>query len=117
MLRWFYHPIALILLTLIGVLFSASLFSSLKKTRTSTEQVAVLEQEIEQMTSNVSDLEEQVAQAQTPEAQEKIIRDELLMQKEGEILVQLPEISENKYKRLEVKPSPKPWDEWKELLL
>jgi cell division protein FtsB len=116
MIKIFSHPLAIVVFTLIGAAFSYSLYSSSQKTRISTEQVAVLEQEITEMTSEVSELEQQVEAAQTPEMKEKIIRDQLLMQKDGEIVVQIPDIPESSYKRLTPQPSFEPWDEWEALL-
>ncbi len=116
MLKVFSHPLAILVFTIIGAVFSYSLYSSSQKTRISTEQVAVLEQEIDQMTSEVSELDKQAQAAQTPEMKEKLIRDQLLMQKDGEIVVQIPEIPEFSYNRLQAQPSPEPWDEWEDLL-
>ena len=116
MIKLLSHPLALLVFTGVGLVFSYSLYSSIQKTRISTEQVAILEQEIAQMTSEVSQLEQQAESATSPEAREKLIRDHLLMQKEGEIVVQIPDIPESSYMRLTPQPSPKPWDEWEKLL-
>lgn len=116
-MHWFSHPLVIALLTLAGLIFSYSLASNLHRTRSSTEHLSVLEQEIAEMASEVSELEQRASKAQSQEAQEKIIRDELLMQKEGEVIVQLPEINKNDLPLPSPSPSPTPWEEWKELLL
>lgn len=115
-MRWFLHPLVIALLTFAGLVFSYSLIANLQRTRNSTEHLAVLEQEIAEMASEVSGLENQLENAQSTEAQEKIIRDELLMQKPGETLVQLPELSKEDLPLPSPSPTPTPWEEWRELL-
>jgi len=116
LMRWLYHPVVVLLLTLAGVVFSYSLYSNIAKTRSSTEHVSVLEQETYQIASDVSSLAEKLETAQTPENQEKIIRDQLLMQKTGETVVQLAPITASNSSTVAPKPSPQPAQEWKNLL-
>jgi cell division protein FtsB len=115
-MRWLSHPLVIAAITFAGLIFSYSLTANLHKTRTSTEHLGVLEQEITEKASQVSELEQQAERAKSAEAQEKIIRDELLMQKPGETLVQLPEINRSDLPLPSPSPSPTPWEEWRELL-
>lgn len=115
-MRLLYHPLTLLAFTLLSIIFALSLYSSRQKMRTSTEQISVLEQEVDQMASQVSDLELEVQDATSSTAQEKIIRDELLRQKPDEIIVQLPAIEEVKITLPSPSPAPTPWEEWKQLL-
>ena len=82
----------------------------------SAQTASQLNQEVEQLTSRVSDLENQLQQATSSAAQERIIRDELLMQKPGEFVIQLPDLGElDKFD--ETSPELKtPWEEWQLLL-
>lgn len=116
-MRWLTHPLVIALLTLAGLIFSYSLTTNLHRTRSSTEHLSVLEQEVEEMASETLELEERAAKAQSQEAQEKIIRDELLMQKPGEVIVQLPEINRSDLPLPSPSPSPTPWEAWKKVLL
>ena len=116
MMRLLYHPLTLLAFTLLVVIFALSLHTSRQKMKTSTERIAVLEQEVDQMASEVYQLDYQVQTATSSAAQEKIIRDELLMQKPDEIIVQLPPIDEVKVPMPSPSPSPEPWQEWRMLI-
>lgn len=109
------HPLALLLITLLAGLFSLSLHFSVRKTQISSEQVQLLDQEMNQMASEVSALEDEVKQAGTPEMQEKIIRNELLMQKNGEYVVQLPSTGSGNA-NLPPQASLSPWQQWWQML-
>lgn len=111
-MRLLYHPLTILAVTLLAVIFALSLHTSRQKMRTSTEQISVLEQEVDQMANEVYQLNYQVQTATSSAAQEKIIRDELLMQKPDEIIVQLPPIDEVKMPLPSPSPSPDPWQEW-----
>lgn len=116
-MRLLYHPLTILAFTLLSLIFALSLYSSRAKMRSSTEQISVLEQEIGQMASDVSDLEQQVQTATSSLSQEKIIRDELLMQRQGEIIVQLPPVEEIVVPEPSPSPTLTPWEEWRGLLL
>ena len=115
-MRYISHPLAIIIFTLLSGLFSLSLYSGLQRTRVSSEQVGVLEQEIAQIASEVSGLEKQVQLASSSAAQEKIIRDELLMQKPGEIVVQMPSLTTTPEPVITTSSEVTPWQQWLELL-
>jgi cell division protein FtsB len=115
-MRYLGHPLVLVVFTLLSALISLSLYSGLKRTRISTEQVDVLEQEINQIARDVSELEKEVQVASTSGAQEKIIRDELLMQKPGERVVQLPEVEASPVPRPSPSPTPTNWQQWRQIL-
>ena len=111
-----FNPIAFIVITAFSLVFSLSLYNSAKKTRESSQQLNVLEQEIAGMKNEVTELEQAVLEAEQPFTKEKIIRNELLMQKPGEYIVQIPEEVAVQAETTIPSPSPKPWEEWKELL-
>jgi len=103
-------------LTIISVVFSISLYKSAQKTRYSTQNLQSLEEKISQMEQETIALEETLVAAQQPFNQEKIIRDELLMKKPGEYIVQIPDDLTYVKKTLAQTELSKPWEEWKELL-
>lgn len=109
------HPAVILLITILAVLYFLSLDSSAQKAEVSLETVAVLEQEVDEMASEVSVLEKQLEAANHPITQEKIIRNELLLQKPGEYVLQLPE-TEVVEAQLPKAKEKSPWEEWQEVL-
>lgn len=109
------HPLVIVIITVVAIFYYVSLDKSAQKANTSSEAVQVLEQEMQKMTSDVSLLERELEAANHPVAQEKIIRNELLLQKPGEYVLQLPplEVTEQTPPQVEKKT---PWEEWKEIL-
>lgn len=115
MSRWFYHPFTVIIFTIVVTWLYASLLRTEGKMRTSTESVGVLDQEVRQIASEVSDLELQLSHAKSEAAQEQRIRDELLLQKPGEYVIQLPNMEQQKPTR-PPKQALSAWQEWQEVL-
>jgi len=115
MIKLFSHPVAIIGYTIFCLIFFISLQATSQKTKTSSESLEVLDQEISRITQDVTHLQQQVAVAKSPTAQEKIIRNELLMQKPGEFVVQLPPI-EDDVPVEPPKPTPAPLESWRQLL-
>ena len=86
-----YHPLTILGLTILAVMFFFSLDKSGKKTQNSSENIKVLEHEITQISQEVLTLEEKIAQTDSPEFKEKVVRNELLLQKPGEYILQIAE--------------------------
>ncbi|MDQ3008321.1 MAG: hypothetical protein M3Q81_01870 [bacterium] len=107
------HPLTLLVFIILSGLFSLSLYANIQRNRSSTEQAAVLEQEIDKMTSDVSQLEAVVSQATSAANQEKIVRDQLLRQKPGEYVIQLPEIKSTPMPTPSPSPSPSVLAAWR----
>lgn len=109
------HPVVALLITIFAVLYYLSLDSSAQKATVSSNTVEELEQEVNQMSNEVAVLEKKLDTANHPVTQEKVIRNELLLQKPGEYVLQLPPIE------VEETPSPTvekktPWEEWQTVL-
>ncbi len=115
MLRILLHPISLFLLTVAAGAFYLSLVRTNQNLRTSTEALSVLDQEVAQIASEVEKLESQVAEATSAATKERILRDELLMQKPGEYVLKLPAIETSKQDE-EAVANQTPWQQWKEIL-
>lgn len=111
-----FNPMFLTALTIMSIIFSISLYKSAQKTRYSAQNLQNLEDEIIEMEQEVSLLEESIEESQQPFFQEKIIRDELLMKKPGEYVVQIPDelLQTNKVPSKEKLITP--WEEWQKLL-
>lgn len=108
------HPITIVLFSLIFVLFFISLRKNATKTKISTQNISTLENEIQSLEKKIDESQKELEIAQSPLSQEKIIRNELLMQKEGEYIVQLPELKKKEVKNEKGKTSP--WEAWRELM-
>ncbi len=111
-----FHPITVVVITILALLYFFSLRSTNQRASEPSQTVNELKQEVSNLASEVSELEKRVATSQTEFAREKIIRDQLLMQKPGEYVIQ---VGENVNTAEEIaKPSPTPtvWEEWKKLL-
>ncbi len=111
-----FHPITVIVITIASMLYFFSLRSTTQKAQRPNETVNELKQEVSNLASEVSELEARVAASQTEFAREKIIRDELLMQKPGEYVIQLGEQGAQPAATTAPPPTPTPWEEWKKLL-
>jgi cell division protein FtsB len=114
--RLLLNPISFVLVTIVCLVFSLSLYKSAERARQSARELEVIEADIDAMKTELNTLEEQAKEAEQPFTKEKIIRNELLMQKPGEYVVQIPEAVKNEQKEVP-SPSPSPWQEWKALLL
>lgn len=115
MLRWFTHPFTMIVFTIVVTWLYASLLRTEGAMRTSTESVAVLDQEVAQIASEVSALDSELALAKSSDAQEQRIRDELLLKKPGEYVIQLPAI-EQQTTQVSKKTPLTPWQKWQKVL-
>lgn len=117
MSRFFYNPITLLAITIVGVVFSLSLHKTAQKTQFSQQKLQEISQEIEQTKAEVGNLRVELNNSQQPFAKEKIIRDELLMKKKGEYVIQIPDELIKSKKQEKHTPPNSAWNEWKQLLL
>lgn len=94
MQKWLFSPLVAVVVGVVGI----GIFLSLLNTDTELEKSAAL---VGQMRDEVAHLEQKVAQstqnvieATASGTKERIIRDELLLKKPGEYVVQLPNLEE-----------------------
>ncbi len=114
-MKVFYYPITIIFITLICIIFLFSLRTTIHDIRSSTETIEVLDQENKQLASEIFELEDKVSYAQSEFAKEKMARNEMLLQRPGEHIVQLPRL-ENHQPQEKTNTTLSPWEEWKQLL-
>jgi len=111
----FFHPITALFFTILAVIF----IISLQKTRQKSEQVVEtadqLKNQVSQLKLELDQSENSLNQENIQLEQEKAIRNELLMQKEGEVVFQLPPIELVKQDVIEQQESLKPIEAWKQL--
>lgn len=116
MLKILQHPVVIGLFLLASGIYSLSLYNTTKKSSSNQKVVQQLEEELTALVAENTKLEERITQAQTPLEQEKIIRNELLLQKPGEKVIQIAEDIHLQNPEPE-QPQPKtPWEEWQEVL-
>ena len=84
-----YHPIIILVLTIGAIMFFFSLDKSGKKTQNSSENIRVLEYEVGQISKEVIELEEKIEVVESGQFKEKVVRNELLLQKPGEYVLQI----------------------------
>ncbi len=112
----FSHPLFIIAFCLVCVVIVIGLRKTSEKTDLSAQTIEKLETEVAQVATEVTDLRTEAAFSQTDFAKEQIARNELLLQKPGEYVIQVvkPESTQEVVAEKETKLSP--WDEWKRVL-
>lgn len=85
-----YHPVIVIIFTIIGIVFFISLSKSAQKTDISSRNIEFLEKEVNDMSIETAKIEEKIIETDSDEFKEKVIRNELLLQKPGEKIIQMP---------------------------
>lgn len=108
----FFNPIAAIVITLVCGAIMWSLYSQTKSWQQSNQTLVGLRDNISGLEGEINDLENKLDTAQTDFAKEKIVRNELLMQKPGEYVVQLPELAATENPAAAASPTPTPWQAW-----
>lgn len=116
MSKLLFNPISFLVITIVSIIFSISLYKSAQRTSYSTENLKSLEEEVEQIEAEVLALETAIEESQQPFAKEQIIRNELLMKKGGEYVIQIPDELVNKTQEIIEVETSSPWVEWQKLL-
>ncbi len=117
MKKLFLNPITAGIITLFSLLFCISLYQTIQEIKLAGQETKKTQKEIEDLSSDIMSLEEEIEIAKSDEFQEKLVRDELLMQKEGEYILKLPDLEEAVV-REETTPEPTPttWEAWRDVL-
>jgi hypothetical protein len=116
MSRLVYNPIFAVITSILVTFLCVSLFLNSREIRQSQSHISFLEKNVEQEEQKTKLLEEKLAQAKSPEQKEAAIRNQLLMQKPGEYIVQIPDMTVPS-PTPSVAPQPlSPWQQWKKLL-
>jgi cell division protein FtsB len=110
-----YHPLFVALITLLVIFFIFNLRSKLQRLTLSQENLRTIQKEVNQQEKSVEELKELSEKSQTPLTVEKLTRSELLMQKEDEVVIKLPEIKTEKENLSHSKPET-PIQKWFKIL-
>ncbi|MBU1033469.1 hypothetical protein KKI22_00780 [Patescibacteria group bacterium] len=114
----FGHPLLIFIFTCLCLLSIFSLRESSRKALVSKESIQKLEKNIELMETDLKKEEEKSANSQNELVLEKIMRNELLQKKEGEIVLQIPEkeeVGEEINDEIALEKNG-PLEEWKKLM-
>ncbi len=114
--RIFYHPLTAFFITFLVVLVLFSLASTRRKNQEQFEAFQKREALLENQKNEKDLLQLQKAEVNDPFYQEKVLRDELLLQQPGEKIIQLPEIKLEEPTPTPTQTPATPWQEWRELL-
>lgn len=96
-----FSPVAAILLTIIAGYFLLLNNRQLNRIELSRNNIHLTEKEVSSLQKSIEGLDLELNQANNPLAKEKIVRDELLQQKENELVLKLPDIVKNETKTKE----------------
>lgn len=80
----------------------------------STQNISIIEDEIKALEEKINKSKEELELTKQPIYKEKIMRNELLMQKEGEYVVQLPDLEKREVENVEDDVTA--WEEWGKLI-
>ncbi len=104
MQRIFDHRLIAFFITIVVIIFLFSLRKTRLKSDSSTQILKQKQQSVAQLKKDLEEIRQRNAKFKSDFYQEKIIRNELLMQRPGEIIMQLP-IEE---KQTLISPTPTP---------
>jgi len=115
-MRILYSPLAAIFLSVFVGVISLSLYLNAVHIQQSEHFVTKLETEVATIEGKVNLKVAETVEATASAAKERMYRDQLLMQKPGEFVLQIPELPSPKPTPV-VLPQPlKPWSQWKKIL-
>ncbi len=116
MFKILFHPIGLVVATGLVVLLWVSLWANTREIKQSQDFILTLQNKVEKEKTEVFQLEEKLSQAESDYQKERIIRDELLMQKPGEYVIQVPDVAPPEVETKKEEKQPTPWEAWQTLL-
>lgn len=116
MLKLLSHPIVLMVFGVLALVFWFSLDKTAQKRQQSAEIISQLNQEVEKEKLSVAKMEQKKLESEQFIAKDKIIHDELLQKAEGEFVVMIAGLPENKVVETEMVVERTPWEEWREIL-
>ena len=112
-----YHPFIVFIITIVGIIFFISLDKSSQKTDISNKNIEILEKEVNDISRQASELEERIIETESEAYKEKVIRNELLLQKPGEKVIQLPNLNNEEIEGPITSEKSKPIEEWLKLIM
>lgn len=87
-----YHPLFVALVTILVIFIIFNLRSKLQRLTLSRDNLRAIQMEVDRQEKSVKKIRKLAEESQDPLTIEKLTRGELLVKKEGEIVIKLPEI-------------------------
>lgn len=110
------HPATLLLSLLVCVIGILSLRKTAQRAVLSNQTLAILEQSVSRLQTELTMAEKALWWAQQPLAQEKVMRDELLRQLPGEQVIQIPQDTSGGSTEAPLNRATTPLEDWMALL-
>lgn len=110
-----YHPLVITAVTILVMIIIFSLRHNLKRLSLSQENLRSAQIVYEKQKQETAKQEAMLENMQQPLAKEKLVRNELLKQKEGEVLIKLPDITIERQES-EKKQEKTIFEQWLEVL-
>ena len=110
------HPLFMLIVGVVAVIFVLSLHTTEQATQKKAAAVDQNQARVTELQLEKDRLQNQLNDAQQPFLQEEILRNELLEQQEGEVVIQLPSVAPNILPSPSPTPTTAPLEAWKELI-
>ena len=110
------HPLFMLIVGVVAVIFVLSLRTTEQATQKKAAAVDQNQARVTELQLEKDRLQNQLNDAQQPFLQEEILRNELLEQQEGEVVIQLPSVAPNILPSPSPTPTTAPLEAWKELI-
>lgn len=112
--KFFFNPLTFVAVLLLAGLVGLSLHQTAKKAGISATQLKHLEGKVQELKTEIDQKTLVASRAAEPFVKEKIARDQLLWQKPGEIVIELPATTPTPA-IVTAKPTQTPWQAWNDL--
>ena len=116
MTSFFQRTPVILFLTLITIFFIFSLRRTANKSIISQENVEVLEHSIQDISTKIEIEKKELESTSSEFSKEKILRNELLLQKPGEYILQIP-LEEKETEKQIISQEITPWETWVNLFI
>lgn len=107
-------PLIILIATIITLLFLLSLRKTASKSQVSQRNVELLEEKIQDVNQRIEIEKKELEYTSSEFAKEKIMRNELLLQKPGEYVLQIPLENQENNQKIQAN-NQKPIEAWKKL--
>lgn len=115
-MRILYSHLAVAFFTVVAGIICVSLYMNGRRIQQSATVVQKMELEVASIEAKVNQVESTALEATSAAAKERIFRDELLLQRPGEYIVQVPDQPLPTPQTVVASPQPTAWQQWKKLL-
>ena len=115
-MRILYSPLAAVFITGFVGMICVSLYLNSTRIRSSALTVQKLETEVASIEAKVQTIENQAVIATSPAEKERLFREELLLQRSNEYIIQVPDLPLSSPKPIISPPALRPLEHWQALL-